>query len=291
MTARDLLIALVMNLLWGFNLIAVKMAIDLVAPLTAAFTRQSLVLLLCLPWLRIVPGKMGALLGLGLLSGGLFYIVTNYSLALSSNVAALAIVAQLSVPFSLILAVLVLGERIKSKRIFGMALAFCGVALLVFDPAIAEERAGVFLTILASMIWAVCALIQRRLAGVPVMTICAWVGCIGSLTLLPLAALTEPESLRAIPDLPLSTIGWIAFSAAGSTILGQGAMSLLLQRHPVNIVTPLTLLTPVVSICASAAYFHTPLTPVMIIGGIIVMVGVAIVSVRTAKVEKAREGR
>jgi O-acetylserine/cysteine efflux transporter len=291
LTVRDMMIALVMNLLWGLNLIAVKMAVDLVAPLTAGLMRQVIVLLVCLPWLRIVPGKMPALLALGVLSGGAFYIVTNLSLAVSSNIAALAIVGQLSVPISLILAVLVLGERIRTTRISGVLLAFGGVALLVFDPAIVDERAGILLTILASIIWAVCALIQRKLIGVSVLTIYAWIGCIGSLTLLPLAGLIEPESLKRIPDLPMSTIGWIVFSALGSTILGQGAMSILLQRHPVSTVTPLTLLTPVVAVMTSAAYFHKPLTPVMICGGILVMIGVAIVSIRTAKVQVAEIGR
>jgi O-acetylserine/cysteine efflux transporter len=286
-TARDLAIAAAMNLMWGLNLIAVKMAVDLISPLTAAWLRQIMVLIICLPALKIIPGKMRELLLLGVLSGALFYIFINFSLAVSDNVSALAIAGQLGVPFSLILAIIFLKERIHKIRMIGMGLSFVGVILIVFDPSAASEGAGIALTAAASLTWAICSLIQRRLIGVPVLTIYAWVGLIGSIILLPIAYGFEPESLMRVPQLPLSTFGWILFSALGSTVIGQGAMSLLLQRHPVSSVVPLTLLTPVISVIVAAYYFGTPLTPIMIIGGLIVMAGVAIVTIRTAQ---AKEG-
>lgn len=287
LTPQDLLIALVINLMWGMNLIAVKMAVDLISPMTAAWLRQLMVLIICLPALRIVSGRMRALISLGLLSGAIFYIFINLSLAVSTNISALAIAGQLGVPFSLILAVIFFKERIHRTRIAGMALSFAGVILLVFDPAAIDEELGIALTAASCVVWAICSLIQRHLAGVPVLTIYAWIGLIGSLVLLPVAAFAEPESMLAVPQIPLATFGWILFSALGSTVIGQGGMSVLLQRHPVSSVVPLTLLTPVLSVIFAALYFQTPLTPVMIVGGTLVMIGVAIVTIRTAQ---AKEG-
>jgi O-acetylserine/cysteine efflux transporter len=277
-----------MNLMWGLNLIAVKMSVDLISPLTAAWVRQTIVLLICLPALKIVPGKMRELLALGLLSGALFYIIVNISLAISTNIGALAIAGQLGAPFSLILAIIFLGERIQKYRIVGMALSFLGVVILAFDPAAFDELPGLLLTALSALIWAICSLIQRRLAGVPVLTIYSWVGVSGAVLLFPLALYVEPASMRALPEVPLSTLGWLLFSALGSTVIGQGAMSLLLQRHPVSTVVPLTLLAPVIAVIATTFYFNEPLTPVMIIGGMLVMAGVAIVTIRTARVKEGR---
>ena len=287
LTARDLLIATAMNIMWGLNLIAVKMGVDLVSPLTAAWLRQAMVLVICLPALKIIPGKMRELLLLGFLSGALFYIFINFSLAVSDNVSALAIAGQLGVPFSLIMAIIFLGERIHKIRIVGIALAFGGVVMLVFDPAAASEHAGIALTAVSCLIWAFCSLIQRRLIGTPVLTIYAWVGIVGSIVLFPIALFFEPESIARLPTLPLSTFGWILFSALGSTVIGQGAMSILLQRHPVSSVVPLTLLAPVIAVIASSLYFGTKLTSQMVTGGIIVMIGVAIVTIRTARAKEA----
>lgn len=285
-SALDLSVALVMNLMWGLNLIAVKMSVELISPMTAALLRQAMVLLICLPALRIVPGKMRELLALGVLSGGLFYIATNLSLAVADNVSALAIAGQLGVPFALILAVVILGERIARYRIAGLILAFSGVVLIVFDPEAASEIPGLLLTALASFIWAICSLVQRRLIGVPVPSIYAWIGLVGTVVLLPVAWIWEPEAVTALPSAPPAVFGWIAFSAIGSTIIGQGAMSYLIQRHPVSSVVPLTLLTPIISVVAATLYFKTPMTPLMVLGGSIALVGVAIVAIRTAKVGK-----
>jgi O-acetylserine/cysteine efflux transporter len=51
---------------------------------------------------------------------------------------------------------------------------------------------------------------------------------------------------------------------------------------------PLTLPTPVISVIAAAYWFGTPLTPIMIAGGGVVLAGVAIVTLRTAQAEEAK---
>lgn len=286
--ARDLAVAAMMNILWGLNIIAVKMAVETIAPLTAGMLRQLIVLAICLPALRIVPGRMVPLVALGICSGGLFYIAINLSLAVSDNVGALAIAGQLGVPFSLLLAIVVLGERIARIRLAGIAMALGGVGLLVFDPHAGDELLGLGLTAVGSMIWAVCSLLQRRLVGVPVLTIYAWVGLLGALTLAPVAVIFEPQALMALPSVPLAHFGWVAFSAIGSTVLGQGAMSWLLQRHPISAVVPLTLAAPVISVILASLFFATPLTPLMIAGGTIALAGVGILTIRTARAREAK---
>jgi O-acetylserine/cysteine efflux transporter len=281
----DVAVVIAMNVLWGLNIIAVKMSVDAISPMTAGFLRQVLVLLVCASALRIVPGRMWALTTLGILSGGMFYIAVNLSLAVSTNVGALAIAGQLGVPFSLMLAVLVLGEQIHWPRIAGIVLSLAGVGILVFDPEAASEKLGLALTAVSSFIWALCSLLQRRLAGVAVLTIYAWIGFWGAIVLGVVALVYEPAALRAVADVPLRTLSWVAFSAIGSTVLGQGAMSWLLQRHDVTTVIPMTLAAPVISVFAASWYFTSPVTAIMLLGGGMAMLGVAIVTIRTARAE------
>lgn len=285
---RDIAVAALMNVMWALNIIAAKMAVTEVAPLTAAFLRQVIVLVVCLSWLRIVPGRMHAISGLGVLTGGLFFVFINLSLLATSNVSALAIAGQLGVPFSMILAVLVLGERIHTYRIAGVALSFLGVGILLFDPGIMNEIVGMGLQLVASAIWACASLIQRNVRDVPIMTIYAWIGLFGVAILGPLALVFEPQGIASIPHIPLKSFGWIAFSAVGSTLLGHGSMAWLLQRHPISVVTPLTLISPVLSVLVASWYFRTPLTAAMILGGIVALTGVAIVTIRTAKAGERR---
>jgi O-acetylserine/cysteine efflux transporter len=291
--AHDLAVAALINVVWGLNIIAVKMAVAATAPFTAGFLRQAVVLIVCLPYLRIVPGRMRALLLLGVISGAAFLIAVNFSLLVSDNLAALAIAGQLGVPFSLLLAVIFLRERIALPRLLGIAFTFAGVVLLVFDPGVAQEIPGLILTAIGALCWAAGSLIQRQLAGVPVLTIYAWIGLIGSAVLAPIMWMMEPDVVTRLPQLPLRDLGWILFSAIGSTVLGQGGVAWLLQRHPVTTVAPLTLASPVVAIAASTWFLGTILTPMMIVGAMIVMTGVAIITFRSARKSKiyAKEGQ
>lgn len=282
MSPTDLLAAVGINIMWGLNIIAVKMAVTATAPFTAAFLRHFIVLLVCLPFLRVVPGRMRDVLSLGVIAGAIAMVLINLSMLFADNLPALAIAGQLGVPFSLILAVMFLGERIALPRVLGICFTFAGVALLVFDPAAAREIPGLVLTALGALCWAIGSLLQRRLAGVPVLTIYAWIGLVGSVILGPLMLFVEPGPAAALPQLPLRDLGWIAFSAIGSTVLGHGGLAWLLQRHSIATVVPLMLAAPVIAVVSSALFFDTALTPVMIAGGIIVMMGVSIISVRSA---------
>ncbi len=279
---RDLTVVAMMNIFWGLNIIAVKESVDQIAPLTSGFLRQAIVFAICATSLRIVPGRMIALTLVGILSGGLFYLAINLSLAVATNVGALAIGSQLGVPFALILGVLVLGERIHWPRIIGIALSLGGVVILVFDPAAVGEGPALALTAVSSFIWAVGSLLQRQLRGVSVLTIYAWIGLWGMIVLGGAALWREPAAMAGLGTLPLSALGWVAFSAIGSTLGGHGAMAWLLQRHPVAAVTPMTLAAPVISVFTAAWYFGTPVSAIMLAGGAMAMTGVAIVTIRTA---------
>jgi O-acetylserine/cysteine efflux transporter len=279
---RDIVVAVAINLVWGLNIIAVKLSVDLVPPFTAALLRQAIVLLVCLPWLRVVPGRMRELIALSMVIGGSFFAVVNLSMAVSENVGALAIAAQLGAPFSLILAIVFLKERIGMTRVVGMGLAMGGCVILVFDPAAARELPGLLLTVLASMLWAIGSLLQRRLTGVSVPTMYAWIGLGGIFVLGPLAFILERPVMTGLVAIPPLAFVWITASALGSTLVGSGGMAWLLQRHPVTTIIPLTLGAPVIGVVAAAIIFGNPLTPVMVLGGAVAMAGVAIVTMRTA---------
>lgn len=279
---RDVFVAVAINLVWGFNIIAVKLSVQLVPPITAALLRQAIVLLVCLPWLKIVPGKMRLIIALGLVTGGAFFAVTNLSMAVTDNVGALAIAGQLGAPFSLILAVVFLKERIGLPRIAGMALAMAGCGLLVFDPAVTREVPGLLLTVLASLLWAVGSLFQRQLVGVAVPTMYGWIGLGGVIVLGPLALAFEGPTMRGEVAIPPIAFLWITLSALGSTLIGSGGMAWLLQRHPVSTVIPMTLGTPIIAVGASALVFGNAITPIMVVGGAVALAGVIIVTTRSA---------
>ena len=281
---RDTLIATAINVMWGFNLIATKMAVLATKPLTAGALRLLIVIVVCSPYLRRVPGRMGLVMLFAFINGALFLIVMTLALSVSRNVGALAIGGQLGIPFSLLLGIVFLGERLSRRQVIGTLLAFAGVVVLVFDPVVVDEWRGLALMTLGALIWAVSNLIQRRLAGVSVMTMFAWNGVVGAAVLIPLSLILEMDAVLLVPEIPASAFAWIAFSALGSTVVGQGAMAWLLQRHPVSSVMPLGLAAPVVAVLASSAIFDTAITSLMMLGGVMAIGGVGLLTITRRQV-------
>lgn len=285
MAPLHLLFILFIDICWAMNMIAVKVAVDAIDPLAAATLRYGIALLITLPFIRWVPGRMRLIAITAVVAGAAFMLCVNISVAVTENVAALAIAGQVGVPFSLILAVIFLKERIRWVRITGVTLAFAGIVVMGFDPVIWDERLGVAITILASLFWAIGSLLFRQLKGISVMNIHGWLALISMPVLGAVSMWLEPGALVDAWDAPLNIWGWIAFSAIFSSIVGHAGMSWLLQRYDVGVIVPLTLPTPLLSALVAVLYFDTPVTSGLVIGAFVSFVGVAIITLRSAQKE------
>ena len=274
---------LLIDVLWAFNIIAIKEAVLVIAPLLTVALRYGLVLLVCATSVKIVPGRMGLILLTGLITGAIQFGLGAYSYQVATNLSALAIAGQLGVPLSLILAIVIDGERIAWKRTLGIVLAVAGVMLLVFDPRIVDERLAIFLTFGAALCWAMGNLMFRRLAGVSVLTIYGWQAIISIPLLLLASHFLEPGGFAALPHVPLTAFAWIAYSAIAASLIGHAGMSWLLQKYPVTLITPFTLPTPMLAVGFATWFYGTPVTPLMWVGGALTIVGVAIITLRSAK--------
>ena len=167
MKARHIAFILFIDLLWAINIVAIKESVAVIPPLLAVALRYVVLLVACALHLRIVPGRMGLILLTGIIGGALQFGLGGYAFQVTTNLSALAIAGQLGVPLSLILAIVIDGERIAWRRSAGILLAIAGVMTLVFDPRIADERLGILLTFGASFCWAVATLLFKRLSGIP----------------------------------------------------------------------------------------------------------------------------
>ena len=289
MKPAHLAFILFIDLLWAMNVVAVKEIIDALGPMTGVFLRYAIVLLVMLPWLRLVKGRMRDIVIAGVVSGAIFMGLGGLSFALTENVAALSIAGQLGVPFSLILAVIFLGETIRWIRIVGTAASFVGIVIMGFDPAIWDERLGVSLTILASFMWAVGSMLFRRLQGVNPLTIHAWLAFVSVPLLLSAALWFEPGGIARAADADAHVWGWLIYAAVGSSIVGHAGMSWLLQRYPVTVMAPLTLPTPLIAVIIAIMVYDTPVSFEFVVGALITFVGVAVVTWRSAT-QKTDEG-
>lgn len=283
MAPYDLLLALLANMAWAFNFIAGKAGVEHFPPLLFTTLRFGLLLILLLPFLRWVPGQMRSVLQIGFILGVLHFGLIFAGLAASGDVSSIAILTQLYVPFSTLLAVLFLGETIGWRRIVGMVVAFLGVMVIGFDPIVFNHLDALFLIVGAALAMAVATLIMRGMKGVGVFTLQAWIALIATPNLWILSWLLEENQESVLLSATWLDFAAPAYSAIAASLVGHGIVYYLLGRYPVSVTTPFMLLTPVLAVVFGVTLWGDVLTWKLILGGIMTLLGVAIITLRMPK--------
>ena len=137
--------------------------------------------------------------------------------------AAVAIASQLGVPFTTLLSVALLGERIRWRRWSGIALSFAGVLVLGFNPAVLQSWAGLALIVAAALIGAFGVVAIKRIHDVEPLELQAWF-CWGSLpVLLPLSLWLEVGQRDALLQADPIGIGAVLYSALVASLFAHTA--------------------------------------------------------------------
>ena len=152
---------------WGLGTVVSKQAVAEVAPLTLLPIQlaSSVLLLVVITRLRHEPlpaGREGRLLGrLGLLNPGLAYALSL--VGLTQITASLAVLLWAGEPILiLVLAALVLGDRIGPSILVSSLVAVGGLALVVLDPGASGSALGIGLTVAGVAVCAVYTVATRR---------------------------------------------------------------------------------------------------------------------------------
>lgn len=269
------------NLIWGLNLLTIKFGVREMPPVLFATLRLALMMVICLPWLRWFPGQMRNLFMVALCTGAGGFGLLALGLSLSQDVSTVAIFTQLLVPFSTLLSVWMLGEVIHWRRKTGIALAFFGVFIIGFDPRAFGYLPGLLCIVLQCLAAALGMIYVKRLRGVDVLQLQAWISVLALPVLLALSLLLEQGQWAAVQSASHIAWGAVLFAAIGSSLIGQTVFFYLLKRYPVSSVAPLTVLQVIFGMIAGVLVNHDVLTGRMLLGGLITLAGVLIIELRT----------
>ncbi len=282
MLPRHLLLLIIVNLVWGLNLIAGKIGVDHIPPVMLAGLRFALLMIVLAPFLRWQKGQMPLLIVVCITMGALHFALIWGGLASADNVAGMAVAIQLAVPFATILSILLLGESVAWRRWIGMLLAFAGVVVIAFDPAIIGQPLGLLLVTAGAFVGALGVIGMKRLHGIGVMAMQAWLALISTPILLAVSWLTEHDQLDAVREAPPIVWGALLFSSLGASLFGHGSMYYLIQRYDVSLLAPFNLLATIFAVIAAVVFFGEPLTLRIVAGGSITLLGVYIIAKRQA---------
>lgn len=276
---------LMLCLSWGFNQIAVKLALPDIPPMLQATIRSvgALPVLLLIARLRgvkifVADGTLGA----GLFAGVLFafeFVLIYRGLLLTS--ASRAVVFLYTAPFFVALgSYQFLGERLRASQWGGLGLSFTGVALAIGVPQAnvdANVLLGDLMIVGGGALWAATTLVAKGTAlrnAAPEKALGYQVAL--SIPILGLAAWFFGETLTRVPGaLVMSLMVYQAVWVVGLTFLLWFS---LVQTYSASKLSAFSFITPLFGVVASYFIMHDTLTLAFAAAAILVIAGLYLVN-------------
>lgn len=280
MTLWHTVLAVLINLLWGSMFIAAVIGLREFPPILFTGIRFGLLAVLLVGFLRVPRPLMVPLFRIGLVMGAGMYLTLYLSVALADNTASIAVFSKLEVPFALLLGVILLGERMGLARIVGVCIAMIGAAIITFDPAAFDDLPALFWMAVSCGFSAYGFIQIRRLGKIHPFSIVAWVSAVSAPILLLTSLIFESGQVDVVQSATWS--GWLAlvYTAVMSSVVANSGLYFLLQRYPVNLVSPFGLLSPIFAVTGGILFLDDVLTLGLILGGSLVLFGVTWINLR-----------
>jgi len=274
MNSKQILLALIVPITWGLGFTLAKIGMEQFPALLIMTIRFGIAGLI-LVWFTKPPwGHMREIFIVALIGSTIQYGLTYNGLK-GIDASTAAILVQLEGPILAIMGTFLLKEKLGLTRALGMGLAFIGVLIIAGEPRLDGHIDSVVLLITGSAVWAIAQIMISRLKGLSGITILAWVAIMATPQMFIASLLIEDGQWLAITT--ASFIDWsiILYLALIMTVLGYSVWYHLLSSVDVSKVSPFLMLLPITSIIAGMALLDEKLTSSMVIGGLMIMAGVA----------------
>ncbi|NYH44088.1 drug/metabolite transporter (DMT)-like permease [Micromonospora jinlongensis] len=283
---------IVVYLLWGSTYLAIRITVETLPPLLSAALRFAVAGLILAVVLRLRrgPGALrvdrrqlgsAALVGVLLLAGGNGLVVLAESgppgVAVPSGIAALLVA---TVPLLVVLLRSANSDRPPLWTFAGVTVGFAGLVLLVLPAGNSDAvpLVGALTVVAAATSWSVGSFLSGRIrmpADPFVATVYEMVA--GALVLAVVAA--GRGELGDFHPAAVSTRSWLALGylmVAGS-LVAFTAYVWLLHNAPISLVSTYAYVNPAVAVALGALLVAEPITPQVLLGGAVIVAGVALV--------------
>ena len=279
MKPLDTLSAISVAIIWGMGFVIAKAAMEHFSPILLMALRFTLTALCMIWFFRPDPKLFNKLFWIAFVSAAIQYSLTFTGVSgIDASTAALLI--QLEVPFAILLAAVVLGDKLTIRQGVGVSLAFCGAILIVGEPKLANNMRYVLMVIGGGFAWSLGQIMIKMMGVSGGFSLISSVAVFAAPQLFIASYLLEDNQIDQI--ITASPAAWAAVVYLGMvmTALGYAMWYRLLGLYDVNMVMPFLLLLPVASVVGGYLFLDEILTTKIAIGGLLALAGVAIITVR-----------
>lgn len=263
---------------WGSNFVVIRIGLDHLPPLLFAALRFTFALVPAVLFLKRPNVPWSNLAAYGVFIGpgqfGILFIAMNGNI--TPGLASL--VVQTQVFFTIGLAAVLNGDRVRPFQIVALLVAVAGIGIIIYHTDGSTTALGLILVLAAAACWAGSNIVVRATPNVDMLAYVVWASVFSILPLLALSFAFEgwPAIRDGIANADKGT--WIAvlWQAVGNTLFGYAVWGWLLSRYPVATIAPMPLLVPVFGMGASTLWLGEPLQDWKLEAAGLVMAGLAL---------------
>lgn len=304
MNRRDLALALLVVTVWGSSFTVIRIGLDSMPPMLLAALRFSLAAIPAVFFIRRPAIQLNYLLAYGATVGIGQFGCMFYAMHLGLPAGLASVVLQSQAFFTLLLAALMLQEKVSGAQLAGLAMAATGLILIGSATGLAGTRAiplsAMLLAITGAAFWGVSNIVVRKAVNagagreqrLDMFSLVIWSSLVPPIPLLVLAFfLHTPEELSsAIQSFDLTALFAVIYLAFAATLFGFGTWSKLLSRYPASQVAPLSLLVPVTGLLTANLVLGERLVLLQWAGCILILCGLGTASLRLRSLRRAVVG-
>ena len=276
MKPLDVLIAVTVPVVWGMGIVVAKPAVADFPPILLMSMRFFVTAAMLVWFVRVPRHALRSIFWVALVGSAVQYGLTFNGLRYL-DAGATALIVQSEVPFCTLIAAVWLGERMGARKIVGMVIAFVGIYLILGEPRIQGQLIGVALVLGGAFTWAVGQVMMRKLGELGGFTAIAWISMFAAPQLLGASLVLERDHWRHLAEADWQLWGALMYLGVIMNVVGYSCWYHVLGRYEVNRVAPYLLLLPISAVCGGVLFLGERLTPLIVIGGLVVISGVAMI--------------
>ena len=291
MSARDMALATLTSVIWGFGFVAGIFGLENFSPAQLTAVRF---LIACLPVFVVRRPNLSwwwiVLIGSTLFMGQFLLIFFAFTHGLPPGVASVS--QQMQAFFTVLLAAIFLRDTPSLRQCIGMTIAFAGLALIGVTIGSDLKLTGLALGLAAAFSWAVGNVLVKRMSAVPMFPLVVWCSLVPPLPALVVSSIVDGDVslLEAVLRASWLSIGAVIYLGALATLVAYATWGYLLQRYSTGMVAPFALLAPCTGVVSSAVIFGEVPGPMRFAGIVLILTGLAVIVIRGERVRSVISG-
>ncbi|GAA1987915.1 EamA family transporter [Isoptericola halotolerans] len=280
MPFRHRLLAASVAVMWGLNFLAIDASLGHFPPFFLVALRFAII---AVPTLLLVPRPrvpVRWLVGYGVGFGILQFTFLYWGMAVGMPAGLASLVLQASGPFTVVLGATFLRERVGARQVAGVLVAVAGLTVVGWQQAQTAALLPFLLTLAGALGWAIGNIANRQARPENPLHLTLWMSVVPPVPMLAVALVVEGPA-RIVGSLTsfdepgaVGALVGLAYTVVVGTVLGSGAWTWLMARHPAGVVAPYSMLVPVVGMTAAWVVLGEQVSLLALAGGVLVVAGV-----------------